>query len=170
MVTGNARFKFPVHGDTAWVIRVVIAFHQLPMRSSASGSNSPDLPPVSTDGDDLLDAEQLGRFFGLGTTKPSSARAAINMRIRRKHPMPPSMTVPGLSGRRWLKSSVVKWLKGYEKSDVSATSQANVQAAATATAVVVPCRRRGRPTKEETIARRASTAATFDSPPAFERR
>lgn len=139
------------------------------MRSSASGSNSPDLPPVSTYGDDLLDAEQLGRFFGLGTTKPSSARAAINMRIRRKHPMPPSMTVPGLSGRRWLKSSVVKWLKGYEKSDVSATSKANQQAAA-ATAVVVPRRQRGRPTKAETIARRDAAKVAFDSTPVFERR
>lgn len=120
--------------------------------------------------DALLDAEQLGWFFNLGTAKEGSARAAINMRISRGHPMPPSISIPGMSGRRWLQSSVIEWLKKHETSGTH-LSAVPEQPSTTPTAnIPAPRRRRGRPTKAETIARRAVTKATFDSPPAFERR
>ncbi len=127
---------------------------------------------VFTRCDDLLDADELGKFLGLGKAKAraDSARAAINMRIRRKHPMPPSIMLPGLSGRRWLFSSVVTWLKTYEKSDISATPDTSSPTATPAPTILAPRRRRGRPTKAEAMARRAETQIAFDSPPGFERR
>lgn len=134
------------------------------MRPSSTDPISHDPPPVSPGRDDLFDAEQLGRFFGLGTDKPNSARAAINMRIRRKHPMPPSIVVPGLSGRRWLHSSVKAWLKTYERSDATATVEINVPETAPAPTVVVP-RRRGRPTKAEAMAGRGATPCASESAP-----
>lgn len=139
------------------------------MRPSSFVLPLPSPAAVQTS-DMLLDAEQLGRFFNLGTAKPGSARAAINMRIGRGHPMPPSVMLPGMSGRRWLLSSVITWLKAYEKSDIRATVGTGLPATTPAPTVLVPRRRRGRPTKAETIARRAAAQAAFDSPPRFERR
>jgi predicted DNA-binding transcriptional regulator AlpA len=106
--------------------------------------------------DVLLDAEQLGWFFNLGTAKEGSARAAINMRISRGHPMPPSISIPGMSGRRWLQSSVIEWLKTHETSGANAVAELKQPATATAPSVSVARRRRGRPTKADEIARRAA--------------
>lgn len=118
-----------------------------------------------TGNDELFDAERLGRFLGYGTSKPGSARASINMRIHRGHPMPPYIVIPGLSGRRWLRPSVVNWLKTYEKSDVGKSVDANMPASAPVPTLVVPRRRRGRPTKAESMARRRVPSSAPDSSP-----
>jgi hypothetical protein len=104
--------------------------------------------------DVLLDAEQLGRFFNLGTARDGTARAALNMRISRGHPMPPCIDIPGMSGRRWLLSSVIQWLQNYQRDDrrndrVDGNDLEHVAAKADK-----PARRRGRPTKSESLDRR----------------
>jgi hypothetical protein len=91
------------------------------------------------------------------------------MRIRRRHPMPPSIVLPGLSGRRWLESSVNDWLKKYEKSDDRAAMDAIADQAAPAPTVLVPRGKRGRPTKAEEMARRTAAATIFDSSPGIKR-
>lgn len=112
-----------------------------------------DLPQQKA-ADVLLDAEQLGRFFNLGTAKDGTARAALNMRISRGHPMPPCIDIPGMAGRRWLLSSVIQWLQAYQRDDRrnhSADEQFHLNIA---TEAQKPARRRGRPTKSESLARR----------------
>lgn len=138
------------------------------MRRSRFDSSS-SLSTAIASADALLDAEQLGWFFNLGTSKKGSARAAINMRISRGHPMPPSITIPGMLGRRWLQSSVIDWLKMHETSG-SHSAAVLRQPATTPALSLEPRRRRGRPTKAESIARRAAQLPTFDSPLGFERR
>lgn len=109
--------------------------------------------PQQKAADVLLDAEQLGRFFNLGTARDGTARAALNMRISRGHPMPPCIDIPGMAGRRWLLSSVIQWLQAYQRDDRchSADEQFHLNVAPVAEK---PARRRGRPTKAESLARR----------------
>ncbi len=84
--------------------------------------------------------------------------------------MPPGISLPGLSGRRWLESSVNAWLKTYEKSDVRVATNATVAEAAPAPTVPVSSGKRGRPTKAEEMARRLAAAATFDSSPEIKKK
>lgn len=65
--------------------------------------------------DKLLDGEALGLLLGLGNPDcPGSAARAIRARIERNHPMPPCITLPGLRRRLWRRSTVERWLDGYE--------------------------------------------------------
>lgn len=99
-------------------------------------------------GPDLLDAEGLGHFLGLGNERPGSAARAIAARIERGHELPPCVEVPGLRGRRWLRSTVIRWLKRYE----------------------APLRGRvGRPRKIDQLAmaRQISTGRPEGSPPTY---
>lgn len=78
--------------------------------------NAGDTRIFSMSSTDLIDSEALGLLLGLGDPgKPGSAQRAINVRIMRGHPMPPSIQLPGLRGRRWRKGAIETWLMGYER-------------------------------------------------------
>lgn len=78
--------------------------------------NADDTRTFSMSSTDLIDSEALGLLLGLGDPgKPGSAQRAINVRIMRGHPMPPSIQLPGLRGRRWRKGAIETWLMGYER-------------------------------------------------------
>lgn len=90
-------------------------------------------PDSSAPTPQLLDAEQLGRFLHLGSETPGSARAALNLRIARGHPMPPCVRIPGGKERLWRPETVSAWLAEQEM------------------AINPVRRRRGRPTKAQSI-------------------
>lgn len=78
--------------------------------------NADDTRTFSMSSTDLIDSEALGLLLGLGDPgKPGTAQRAINVRIMRGHPMPPSIQLPGLRGRRWRRCTVESWLTGYER-------------------------------------------------------
>jgi hypothetical protein len=88
-----------------------------------------------------LDSEALGRYWGL-TGSRATVQKTINVRILRGHPMPPSVSVPALKGRRWRKSVVDSWMSSFE----GATKPARLKA------------RGGRPSKADTLALAATRA------------
>ena len=96
----------------------------------------------------LINAEELGLLLGLGdAAAPGSAARAINVRIARGHPMPPSIQLPGARGRLWRLEVVHAWLLSYESS----------------TRTVSASRRGGRPRKIDQIA--AARSLSLSSAP-----
>lgn len=66
---------------------------------------------------EVMNAEDLGRFLRLTTSKRKGAAAqAVNMRIKRGQSMPPSIHLPGTRRRIWWRPSVRKWLAQHERS------------------------------------------------------
>ena len=79
---------------------------------------------MTTHDDELLTSEGLGRLLGLGDPQnPGSGSRAINLLICRGSPMPPSIVIPGLRGRRWRRSVVLEWLKQYERTTATKTAK-----------------------------------------------
>ena len=88
----------------------------------------------------LLGDREVAALMGISVSR-------LRMRISAGEPMPPYILLPNSKFRRWIEEDVLEWMRKYQRGGDTAPRATSSRPN--------PGQRKGRPTKAETLARRA---------------